>query len=81
MLIPEKDKLWPRSQDAVEQIPESERLFPPQHLMKAQIHTWLAWQKEPGKPMGLAIKKKYLSGNAPHAQLLMEWIKQLFEIN
>jgi len=80
MLIPQQDSLWPRAQKAVEQIPDSERLFPPQHLNKALIHTWLAWQEEPGKPMGLAIRKKYLSGNAPHAQMLMEWIKKLFEI-
>ena len=46
--------------------------------MKAHVHTWLAWQKEPGKPMGQAITKRYLDANAPHAQQLIVWIRKLF---
>lgn len=47
---------------------------------KAYLHTWLAWQEEPGKPMGQAITKKYVDAQAPHAQLLISWLRQLFEL-
>ena len=48
--------------------------------MKAQLHTWLAWQEQPGTPLGLAITNRYLDANAPHAQKLMDWIRQLFDL-
>lgn len=28
---------------------------------KAQIYTWLGFQKEPGRPIGLAVKNKYIN--------------------
>jgi hypothetical protein len=79
-LVPPGDVLWPRAGECVEQIPEPERRFPPQHQVKAHVHTWLAWQEEPGTPMGLAITKRYLDGGAPHAQQLIDWVRQLFDL-
>jgi hypothetical protein len=51
-------------------------------LMSAgpQIHTWLAWQKRPGIPMGLAITAHYLDASAPAAQLFVRWIRRLFDL-
>ncbi len=43
-------------------------------------HLQLAWQKEPGKPMGLAITARYLDANAPYAQELLDWIRKLFNL-
>ncbi len=37
-------------------------------------------QEEPGKPMGQAITKRYLKAEALHAQQLMAWIHQLFNL-
>ncbi len=45
---------------------------------KAQIHTWLAWQEDPGTPLGQAITKKYLDSQAPHAQQFVNWVERLF---
>lgn len=53
---------------------------PVAHQPKAHIHTWLAWQEEPGTPMGLAITKRYLNADAPYVQQLMDWISRLFDI-
>jgi hypothetical protein len=60
--------------------PDKDRRFPQTQEMKANIHTWLAWQEEPGKPMGQAITKRYLDAAAPHAQQLMDWLCKLFDI-
>lgn len=50
------------------------------HWSKAFIHTWLAWQKDPGKPMGLAVTMKYFDANQPVAQGFIDWLKQLCNI-
>lgn len=75
-LIPEQDLLWASAKDCVAQIPEQLRLF--RHTKKAEIHTWLAWQEEPGTPMGQAITKTYLKGHNPQAQQLIQWIRRVF---
>jgi hypothetical protein len=50
------------------------RKFALGHFAKAHIHTWLAWQSDPGTPMGLALTKKYLDagslGTAPFLRRL-----------
>ena len=78
MLVPEGDKLWSNAVLSVEQIPVEDRLFAPQHVIKAKIHTWLAWQEEPGTPLGQAITKRYLSADAPQAVHLVNWLRKLY---
>ena len=80
-LIPNtNDVLWTIARQSLQQIPVHERRFPDIHTIKAQIHTWLAWQEKPGEPIGLAITKRYFDANAPHAQQLIAWVRQLFEL-
>ena len=79
-LVPADDSLWDRAADCLTRIPEQERRFPAAHQIKAHVHTWLAWQEEPGTPLGLAIKKRYLDADAPHARQLMDWVCRLFSI-
>lgn len=47
-LVPPGDKLWPRMKQCIADIPQAERRFIPERQSKAEIHTWLAWQEEPG---------------------------------
>jgi hypothetical protein len=77
-LVPPEDQLWHRVTRCIDAIPEEERLFPEQHLIKAQIHIWLSWQHEPGSPLGLAITKRYLEANSAHALTLIAWFRRLF---
>ena len=74
-LVPANDTLMARARAAVDQIPPAERLFT--HEMKATIHTWLAWQREPGVRMGAAITRKYLEGDSPAAAPFLDWLKRL----
>ncbi len=77
-LVPPNDPLWDLATRTVDAIPSAEKLF--SNSQKAYIHTWLAWQKEPGKPMGQAITFKFLDAQAGEAQVLMQWIKRLFDV-
>jgi hypothetical protein len=76
-LIAEDDNLWPKAQADVNGIEVKDRRFKETYLSKAQIHTWLAWQEQPGTKMGETFRKKYLDPEHPHAQLFVSWIKQL----
>jgi len=76
-LIAEGDTLWPKAQADVNGIPQADRRFKETYLSKAQIHTWLAWQEEPGTRMGETFKKKYLDPNHPQASAFVNWIRSL----
>ncbi len=80
-LVPEGDGLWPRAVDCVDGIPTEERRFRPGHRQKANVHTWLAWQEDPGTPLGQAITKRYLDAEAAYAHQLVDWIRRLFDLN
>lgn len=82
-LVPDKEtnQIWAKavkcSQEVLEEI-EEEKHFGKIHLSKAQMHTYLAWQKEPGKPFGTAITAKYLQVENPNCNKFVEWLKRLF---
>lgn len=48
------------------------------HRSKAVIHTFLAWQREPGMPLGTAITTHALDGSHPTAQQFVDFLKKLF---
>jgi hypothetical protein len=50
------------------------------NTQKALIHTYLAWQKEPGKPFGTAIKAGYLDKEQPIAARFLSWMRQTFQL-
>lgn len=79
-LVPRGDRLWDRARESVVGIPEPDRRFKPQARPKAEVHTWLAWQEEPGTPMGLAVKKKYFDASSPTAQLFVQWVNRLLAV-
>lgn len=79
LLVPENSKVWETAVKCSEEALEiDEETFSGIHLSKAQIHTYLAWQKEPGKPFGIAITAKYLKADNPQCQLFANWLKRLF---
>lgn len=80
LLRPDNDVLWPIAENVVQTVADTECRFPSTQMAKAYIHTWLAWQKEPGKPMGQAITAHYLNADASHAQQLIAWIRKLFDL-
>jgi len=79
-LVPTNDTLWTMAENSLRQVIQQDCRFIEQHTIKAHLHTWLAWQEEPGKPIGQAITKRFLDPKAPHAQQFIKWIRLLFEI-
>ncbi|MFM8442295.1 MAG: DUF3226 domain-containing protein [Methylococcus sp.] len=79
-LVPDKEpgSLWTHAAQSMDRLPASLKRFTDQDRSKAHIHTWLAWQREPGKPLGQAITARYLDATVPNAQHLMQWLKDLF---
>ena len=77
-MIPEKDPVWPRSEQYIDSIPESDRKFPPGKEMKAKIYAWLATTKAPGRRMGTAITARMLDVDGPLARKFADWLRRLF---
>lgn len=48
------------------------------HQSKAEIHTYLAWQDEPGNPLGISIDARALDAHLPVAKEFVEFLKKLF---
>jgi hypothetical protein len=48
------------------------------HTSKAKLHTFLAWQDEPGTPIGLAITAQILSAESDLCNLFIAWLRKLF---
>ena len=48
-------------------------------LQKAVLHAWLAWQRRPGLPYGLAITAHYLRHDSPTALAFVNWFRRVFE--
>lgn len=53
--------------------------FKSEHKSKADIHTYLAWQDEPGNPLGLAITATALDAKHPLAKDLANFLEKLFD--
>jgi len=77
-LVPAGDPLFDRARGCVSGIPPEQRRFPSASTSKAELHTWLAWQEYPGRPLGQAITTKYLNPESEHAVRFVAWLKQLF---
>ena len=72
-------KLMVESESAISNI-ESKGLqqYTPRHRPKAKIHTYLAWQKDPGSTLPQAIQKHYLDVSLENARPFVSWINRLF---
>ena len=77
-LVPAGDVLWQPARDAVTGAVGRDVRFAPQHRTKAEIHTWLAWQKEPGVPFGRAVKSAYFHHDTDEARKFVAWFRRLF---
>jgi hypothetical protein len=77
-LVPAGDAGFAHAQTVLMALPGGVQKFAPVHFAKAHIHTWLAWQSDPGTPMGLALTKKYLDAGSPAAAGFLRWLEALF---
>ena len=76
-LVPANCRLFNHAQTVVANLPE--RRFSPVAEPKALIHTWLAWQEDPGRPLGQSITAKFLDAGVPQVDVFVEWLRRLFD--
>ena len=82
-LVPDKENnpIWKKAVKSTEEVLNEvaeEHRFGDIHLSKARIHSYLAWQKECGKPFGISITAKYLQADNPNCETFVNWLKRLF---
>lgn len=77
-LVPAGDVHWSPARESVTAAVERGALFPAQYRSKAEIHTWLAWQKDPGVPFGRAVKSAYFLHDSARAAAFVAWFRRIF---
>jgi hypothetical protein len=77
-LVPEGDPLFAHVEQSLDTIPARQCRFTELKKPKALIHTWLAWQEEPGRPFGQAITARYLDASLPAAGIFAGWLQRTF---
>ena len=77
-LVPQPSNLFDHVEASVATIPEDDRRFSELENPKAIIHTWLAWQEEPGRPLGTAITARFLDPHVAEVDTLVSWLNRLF---
>ena len=72
-MISEGDKVLNFAETSVRQLEKEDFCkFKAAKRQKALVHTWLAWQEEPGNPFGIALESRYLNANAPVVEPFLE---------
>lgn len=78
-MAPHEDQLWIHTNSIVQNLTEQSFCrFSSIRKQKALVHTWLAWQQEPGKPMGVGIEAGYLDAHSISVDAFVNWMRQVF---
>ena len=79
-LVKGGDPLLPYAEEATERAKELGAGFSANDVSKAVLHTWLAWQDEPGLPYGTAMRARYFRHDSPAAHAFVTWFRTVFNI-
>lgn len=79
-LISDQDPLIEHAESATGRAMQLGAEFAPADRLKVVVHTWLAWQEEPGRPYGTAIRAKYFTHDHEVAARFVEWFRRLYGI-
>ena len=52
--------------------------YTPAHRPKAKMHTYLAWQKEPGRTLACAVAKHYFDASSEKTRPFIDWVARLY---
>ncbi len=76
----DNQRLWGHVEHSINTLPDGPRFDESKDLAKAQVATWLAWQEEPGHPMGLAVSMGYVDAHSETVDDFINWLKRLFQL-
>lgn len=77
-LVPPASRLFTHVQLSVDSIPAEEVKFTDLARPKVLLHTYLAWQANPGCPYGTAIRSNFLNPHTPEVDDFMAWLYRLY---
>lgn len=79
-LVKEKDRLFPHAEKSARQAKRLGARYSDTDTPKAVLHTWLAWQDDPGLPYGSAIRARYFRHDSAVAKRFVAWFRRVFQI-
>ena len=79
-LVPKDDPLLSHAEKSTDVAATLGARFTANDRIKAVLHSWLAWQREPGLPYGTALKAKFFEADAAVAQEFVKWFKRVYRI-
>jgi predicted ATP-dependent endonuclease of OLD family len=75
----ENQEIWEFAKQSVNEAKIRGAKIKPNHIDKANIYTWLAWQEKPAQQIGIAVKKKTIfDPTHSNAQKFVKWFKDLY---
>lgn len=78
-MIRQPDLLLDQAEECIDDVvAKNLNRFRQSERKKALLHTWLAWQKQPGRPYGTAIAGGTLDSTAGQAPDFVQWLSNLF---
>jgi len=79
-LVPAGDPCWPLAEEVVVEARGRGAKCKAGDHVKSVIHTWLAWQEDPGLPFGTALRANVFTHDTEDAQRFVEWFQRLFPV-
>ncbi|MGW8257498.1 MAG: DUF3226 domain-containing protein [Thermoguttaceae bacterium] len=76
--VTQAEKLVAEANKTIAEKESQWKIFREADRIKAEVHTWLAWQKSPGVPFGTAIKERLLGHDSPEAINFLRWLRDLY---
>jgi len=77
-LVPADDPTRGYADEAVVEARRRGARCQPKDHAKSYLHTWLAWQEEPGLPFGTALKAEIFAKESANARRFVAWFNRLF---
>lgn len=78
-LIPAGDTLVEHARVATEEAKRHGARFSDKDYRKAYLHAWLAWQEDPGRPYGTAIRARFFEARSETADAFVEWFRRRYD--
>ncbi len=79
-LVCEGDELLRHAEKSTMEAKDLGAQFADKDAKRAILHTWLAWQKNPGKPFGTAIHAGFLQVDGESAKKLVAWVNRIANV-
>lgn len=73
---PDENNLFAHAETVVDALPQTK--FKPIHISKAEVATWLAWQKKPGHGLYHAVEENLIDTNSALFKELCVWLTHIY---